>query len=52
MTPVTVLVKEHSQVPLIHLNEEPDKSETIRTSAKVEQTFFREEMFAKVPRTS
>lgn len=49
---VTVLVKQHSQVPLIHLNQEQTKSETIRTSAEVEQTCFREEMFAEVPRTS
>lgn len=49
---VTVLVKQHSQVPLIHLNQEQSKSETIRTPAKVEQTCFREEMFTEVPRTS
>lgn len=52
MVRVIVLVKQHSHVPLIHLNVEPSKSETIRTSAKVEQTLFREEMFAKVPRMS
>lgn len=51
---VTGLVKQHSQVPLIHslINQEQSKSETIRTSAKAEQTRFREEMFAEVPKTS
>lgn len=32
---VTVLVKQHSQVPLIHLNQEQNKSEPIRTTAKL-----------------
>lgn len=46
---VTVLVKQHSQVPLIHLNQKRSKSETIRNSAKVNKLALGRKCLLKFP---